>query len=214
MNEGGDIGYFNSITPDFAGRSDYAINSGHVYNEWPNKILGQGPKSYQNARYWTANQYWGGEQITLFKTISDDMKMTGVSYERSLVTFKQIVDGLSRTYLIGEKHIQAEHYETGLDGGDNETWCTGFNNDNYRKTGRLVNGKITENSAVPDSFTKEMIELPQQRFGSAHNGSWNVAFCDGSVRALDFDMDWQIHRNFGNRFDGDLIKTKKVFQNR
>ena len=211
-NEGGNFGYFNSITPDFAGRSDYAINSGHVYNEWPNYLLGQGPKSYVEARYWTANRYWGGEQSALFQSLPGGMRMTGVSYERSTVGFKQIADGLSRTYLIGEKHISASQYENGVNGGDNETWCTGFNNDNYRKTGRLANGKVVENSAIPDST--ERAELTQGRFGSSHAGVWNVAFCDGSVRALAFDMDWRVHRDHGNRFDAGRVTPQAYYQSR
>ena len=61
-NEGGTIGFFNSITPNAAGRSDYAANSGHVFCEWPNRELGQGPKNYIEAKLWSANHTWGSEQ--------------------------------------------------------------------------------------------------------------------------------------------------------
>ena len=64
-NEGGTLGFFNSITPYAAGRSDYAINSGHVYCEWPNGELGQGPKSYTDAEIWTANRTLGKRATTL-----------------------------------------------------------------------------------------------------------------------------------------------------
>lgn len=196
-NQGGNIGYFNSMTPNEAGRSDYAINSGHVYSEWPQKMLGQGPRSYADERVWTANRYWGGE---LFEYCQGHKTMTGISFERSQVSICNIEDGLSQTYLLGEKYIAAQHYESGSSQGDNETWCTGFNNDNYRSTGRLVGGEVLECSPVPD--WADHIKDPDARFGSAHPNGWNVAFCDGSVHTLSFTIDWQIHRDFGNRMDG------------
>ena len=58
--------------------------------------------------------------------------LTGVSFQRSEVKIKHLTDGTSHTYIIGEKYINPNHYETGPDGADNETWCTGFNNDNFR----------------------------------------------------------------------------------
>ncbi|MCA9237296.1 MAG: DUF1559 domain-containing protein [Planctomycetales bacterium] len=200
-NEGGDSGYFNSITPEKAGRSDYAMNSGHVYDEWPDWQLGQGPDDYRAARVWNAAGYWGGEQSSLFRSAEGSLHMSGISYERSMVELRHVVDGASQTYLLGEKHVPVEHYETGINKGDNETWCTGFNNDNYRRTGRLVNGRIIEATPLPD--TELGVEASTSRFGSAHPDGWNVAFCDGSVHKLSYDIDWQIHRDLGNREDGE-----------
>lgn len=197
-NAGGSSGFFNSVTPQKAGRSDYAVNSGHVFNEWPQGVLGRGPRSYMVARNWTANKYWGVDQAPFDHSLEDQRVMTGLSYERSTVAIKQVTAGLGRTYLIGERHIPADHYTTGLDIGDNETWCTGFNNDNYRKTGRLTNGEIVECVPIPD--TASGFEEHWGRFGSAHAGVWNAAFCDGSVDSVAYDIDWRVHRDSGNRF--------------
>ena len=202
-NEGGELGYFNSITPHRAGRSDYAINSGDTYTEWPDGKLGQGPKSYDDARLWSANHYWGGEQSVFFRYCPADQTMTGISFERSTIATHHVEDGLSNTYLLGEKHIPAEHYESGLDSGDNETWCTGFNNDNYRRTGRLLNGEIRELLPTPDWAA---IEDRFGSFGSAHPTGWNVSFCDGSVHTMAYDIDWHVHRDFGNRMDGNTLE--------
>lgn len=202
-NAGGSAGFFNSITPRYAGRSDYAINSGHVYNEWPNHVLGRGPSSYTNATLWTTNRYWGGEQTALFQSMGDTHAMTGVSFERSLVAMPHVTDGLSNTYLVGERHIPIDSYATGYHYGDNETWCTGFNNDNYRKTGRLVDGEVVEASPAPDSARD--VSSSWSRFGSAHAQAWNAAFCDGSVRAVTYDIDWRLHRDRGNRQDASVM---------
>ncbi|TWT90489.1 hypothetical protein Mal64_08800 [Pseudobythopirellula maris] len=199
-NEGGDWGFFNSVTPVVAGRSDYAINSGHVYNEWPNRDFGRGPSSYQEADRWTASHYWGGEQDLANRNLPDGIAMSGVSFERSVVPMRRITDGLSNTYLIGERHIPQTDYMNGYDYGDNETWCTGFNNDNYRKTGRLEGGQIVELAPVPDNATDRAEHWG--RFGSAHQQGWNVAYCDGSVREVSYEIDWRVHRDRGNRQDG------------
>jgi hypothetical protein len=132
---GGTLGFFNSNTPQAAGRSDFAINSGHVYCEWHNDALGKGPKNYADAEVWTANRFWGSEQSRFLQLANGEPTLTGVSYERSKVATRHVLDGLSATYLIGERYIPHADYESGLNGGDNETWCTGFNNDNYRSTG-------------------------------------------------------------------------------
>lgn len=207
-NAGGNIGFYNSITPNAAGRSDYAANSGHIYCEWPNVDLGKGPNSYSDAKVWTDNRSWGSDQPKLLFTLTGFSTMTGVSFERSVVPMRQVTDGLSRTYLIGERHIPQSEYETGLDKGDNETWCTGFNNDNYRKTGRLDGDRIIGLAPNHDSQTAEEVQF--ERFGAAHPDGWNAAMCDGSVLTIAFEIDLNIHRDFGNRMDSNLVNLQYV----
>lgn len=196
-NSGRFVGFFNASDPSAVGRSDYAANSGHVFNEWPIEVLGRGPRDLREARNWTVNGYWGIDQAPFDRAVSDQEVMTGISFERSTVSMRQVTGGLANTYLVGERYIPVAEYTTGLDLGDNETWCTGFNNDNYRKTGRLENGKVVECAPIPDS-SQGIIE-PRGRFGSAHAGTWNAAFCDGSVREMTYDIDWRVHRDLGNR---------------
>lgn len=203
-NEGGQFGFFNAITPDAAGRSDYAINSGHVYCEWPNRELGQGPKSYIDAYVWTANRFWGGDQARYLHTINGAGAMTGISFERSAIAMRQVCDGISKTYLIAEKYVPQSEYESGRSNGDNETWCTGFNNDNYRKTGRYEAGEVME--MLPLSDRQPGSTDPNGRFGSAHPDCWNAAFCDGSVRTMLFEIDWRVHRDLGSRTDGNSVE--------
>jgi prepilin-type N-terminal cleavage/methylation domain-containing protein/prepilin-type processing-associated H-X9-DG protein len=201
-NESGNLGFFNSITPNAAGRSDYAINAGDVYCEWPNHALGQGPSSYEDAKIWSANRTWGSEQTRYSRTPSGENALTGISYERSMISIRHVSDGISKTYLIAERYIPQSEYMTGLSDGDNETWCTGFNNDNYRKTARLVGSQIVELTPIPD--TAQDVEDSMGRFGAAHPGGWNASFCDGSVRTISYDIDWRVHRDMGNRADGNI----------
>ncbi len=203
-NEWGNLGFYNSVTPDAAGRSDYAANAGHVYCEWPYSILGRGPSTYQEASLWTTNRVWGSEQPRLLvATLAELETLSGISFERSTVRVSQVVDGLSKTYLIAERYIPQSEYESGTNLGDNETWCTGFNNDNYRKTGRLEGGEIQECAPIPD-WSSEMEDM-NGRFGAAHPAGWNASFCDGSVHTLLYDIDWRVHGDLGNRMDGGAV---------
>ena len=110
--------------------------------------------------------------------------------------------------MIGEKHIYYDDYLTGRDRGDNETWCTGFNNDNFRTTGRLSGGAYRRGSTlsrtVPESQPgrKYLIALV-----APHPGGVNMSLCDGSVTTISFDIDWQVHRDLGNREDGNTVKV-------
>jgi hypothetical protein len=203
-HEGGTMGFFNSNTPQMAGRSDYAVNSGHVYCEWHNDALGKGPRNYADADVWTANRFWGSEQSRFLQLPNGEPTLTGVSYERSKVATRHVLDGLSATYLVGERYIPHADYESGLNGGDNETWCTGFNNDNYRSTGWLVGNKYVSATPLFDGVLVTN-EVTVGRYGSAHADCWNVSFCDGSVRSLSYDIDANIHRDLGNRADENLV---------
>ena len=50
-------------------------------------------------------------------------------------------------------------------------------------------------------FEKMFIARALQRWGSAHPQNWNVAFCDGSVQSMSFDIDLETHRRLANRAD-------------
>jgi hypothetical protein len=197
-NDGGN-GLVNSLTPDIAGRSDYAMCSGAAYNQMPGQS-GAGPRDFPSSLtyVWPSNST-GPNGIKKY--------LNGISYERSEVGMRRISDGTSNTYMIGERYIPVTHYETGEWGGDNETWCTGFNNDNYRVTGRLDGTNIVPHTPAQDS---DPDNGGDQRFGSAHSAVWLMAYCDGSVHAMSFDIDGNAHRDLGNREDGNVIDASKL----
>ena len=45
-------------------------------------------------------------------------------------------------------------------------------------------------------------------FGSAHSAGFNMAFCDGSVRLIQFDIDPEVHRTYGHRYDGVIVSEE------
>lgn len=160
----------NPAGENIAGRTDYAINAG----DGPENEFGGGPATYQAA---TTYRWATPAQLS---------RLTGVCFERSEIRLRHIPDGLSKTYLVVEKYLIPTAYETGTDGGDNETWCTGFNNDNYRTANRPpVQDRVGFQSAL--------------LMGSAHPGAMYASMCDGSVQTVEYDIDILVHKENAHR---------------
>ncbi|MEX2167719.1 MAG: DUF1559 domain-containing protein [Pirellulales bacterium] len=186
-------------------KSDYAANSGdalysvaEAFSDQPAMWV---PASYEALR--TSPQKW-----TPTSDPSSVFFQTGVVYYRSEVRTAQILDGLSKTYLCGEKFMSPDVYddvnptnEVGMM-GDNQSAWVGYEWDNHRVAWNPKSSWPREDyqprqdapvSGAPGIFA----------FGSAHSGSLNMAFCDGSVRPVQYDIDMQVHRQQANRLDGD-----------
>jgi len=101
--------------------------------------------------------------------------------------FRHVVDGLSNTYLIGEKAMDSTKYTTGNDFGDRSP-ITGWP-DNSRAANSFV--RFT---ARPPAIDKPNNCLSCHDFGSAHPATFNMSFSDGSVRAISYTIDIGIHR--------------------
>ncbi len=110
----------------------------------------------------------------------------GVVYWTSALPAKRIIDGLSKTYLVGDIFWQEPE---GVD--RNETFSF------------LAGGWVGASDVPPQrDRIQEKVEL--FRWGSAHPSTWNIAFCDGSVRGLSFDLDLTTHQRNANRMDSGL----------
>jgi len=169
-----------SATVLYVARSDYAANGGSTYATVP-----MGPDCL-------------AEDITDFHW-ADTSKFNGICHQRSRVQVSQITDGTSTTYLIGEKHVDYDAYDTGTETGDDESMYNGACGDLIRFTQEgwtpLTDTDMTAN------FTRVF------RFGSAHASGCHFALCDGSVRRISCSIDPKLHANLGNRRDGSIVDS-------
>ena len=163
---------FNMNKPSKLGRSDYAINAGDGI--WADALI-PFPMSYEHGD--RAGAKWLSENLN------------GVSFQRSELRISEITDGVSNTYLVGEKYMCSDDYETGADPGDNEGLLAGFGNQTARVTGLL-----------PSQDQRGYFNY--NAFGSAHPSGFCMSLCDGSVRHVNFDISSDVHANLGNREDG------------
>ena len=120
---------------------------------------------------------------------------TGVVYQRSRISMRKIPDGTTKTYAIGEKYVNADFYTTGQDNGDDQSMYTGYDIDVNRWTRNDGGDQLTPLRDTPGL-------LQYYSFGSAHANVCQFAFCDGSVQAIGYDIDAEVHRRLGNREDG------------
>ncbi|MGD9632796.1 MAG: DUF1559 domain-containing protein [Pirellulales bacterium] len=179
----------NAFLPEKVAKSDYAINGGNgsgwdggaggsggvpsedclISNE-----LSDGP-SYPNCNWhiYSPSQYW--------------QRFNGVSGWRIGAHVSQISDGVSKTVLVGEKFMQPLFYENSCpspgnqpskgNAGDNGSMYMGWDID-IARTGSLLRDY---NANPPNSIVSN-------QFGSAHPHAANFAFCDGSVRAIRYEV--------------------------
>ncbi|MEX2141660.1 MAG: DUF1559 domain-containing protein [Pirellulales bacterium] len=164
-------------------KGDYAMNCGdQIHSETP---LFQGKSFYGPATLAEGDSpgfVWPPTRV-----------FTGVGFLRSTVRPSDLRDGASKVYLLGEKYLHADKYETGDEHGDDWSLYTGFQDDLYRSTNR--NWPPSHDRAVS-------VGGEEGRFGSAHNAGWHAAMCDGSVHFVSFEIAGEVHQRLGNRADG------------
>jgi prepilin-type processing-associated H-X9-DG protein len=114
-------------------------------------------------------------------------------------TIRQITDGTSKTVLVGEKSLTVECYngdcETVTDsnpskdnGGDNNSMYQGYDPDSSRHD-------------IPIQDPDRRDSSHWTHFGSPHSAA-HIAFCDGSVQAIDFEIDSKLWGTMVDRSDG------------
>jgi prepilin-type N-terminal cleavage/methylation domain-containing protein len=189
-----------------AGRSDYAISCGDRNRnepDWnpPDSFPGNRPGNTATNHAGAEAYRWTWTDVghltnppANFNETTDPKILTGVSFIRSRIEMRHITDGASQTYLIGEKYLHPPHYESGENSGDNETWCTGFNNDNFRAA--------YDRPALDRDRNIQFVHACQTMiFGSAHPVGFFMSWCDGRVELLSYDIDLAVHRGNANRAD-------------
>ena len=179
-------GFKNSEFSVVQSRSDYAGNGGSLYTN-----LGAGPATLAASKKFP------------WKRGNNVRRANGIFYSRSVVRSQHIKDGLSKTYMFGEKYLNPQNYYNGHDPGDDSSMFQGDDADIVRWTSETISDKFWKLESQPN--------LPRQDargftsgycFGSIHTNGWNVVRCDGSAKFEPYSIDANVFRRLGNRKDG------------
>jgi hypothetical protein len=152
-------------------RNDYAINAGDFQIDYGGPANRDSEPSPQAVTVGVAGRSW-------------------------VADLKQIEDGMSKTYLVGEKYVNPDHYADGLDLGDNENMYIGSDRDVFRHSFQ----PCRDRPGLDCSYS----------FGAAHSTAFHVSFCDGSVHAISYAVDLVLHERLVDRRDGAAIDMSSI----
>lgn len=182
----------NAAFTNLAARTDYGANSGTAdwsepYTPEPSDVSAvvEGRIAWPNP---TVVQVYG-------------TKAGGVCYEGESLALKKIIDGTSKTYMVGEKYLNPDHYATGRDPSDDWSMYSGHQDDNHRVTGLpRANGDCRTGECWAPVRDRNGL-TNRTSYGSAHAAVWNVVMCDGSVSSNGYDIDMMTHAMQASRKD-------------
>ena len=178
--------YVNIDQPSVIGRSDYAACAG----DKDSGTYWKGPRDVSRGDSMT-NSQWRNRPGT-----SD----TGVIYRRSMCKFGHIT-GRGSVYLLGERYLNPDYYDTGLGVCDNQGWDAGYDCDVNRWTCNDDDHKPMQDQSGLEHG---------RAFGSAHPAGFHMFFCDGSVSFVNYSIDQDIHRMLGNRKEGARVDFTRL----
>jgi prepilin-type N-terminal cleavage/methylation domain-containing protein/prepilin-type processing-associated H-X9-DG protein len=166
---------------------DYCFNAGSTIVLWKD-----GPESAEAA-----------EAGRGFLAKEETARCNGISYQRSAIQSRHLRDGMSATYLAGEKFLNATQYATGADPRDDAPLFSGADDD--------LNAWADGTAATQPSHDRELPPgTKTYHYGSAHAGGFNMAMCDCSVRHLKYAIDATTHSRLANRADGAEVRLDEI----
>ncbi|MBN2578027.1 MAG: DUF1559 domain-containing protein [Pirellulales bacterium] len=184
-------------TLDTSVRQDYVANGGEKHRSVDGYHIGAGPGSLADAK----NYHWPDPYV---KDPADPKKLfvSGILWSHSSFRIREFKDGLSTTYLLGEKYTNPDHYKTGYDCGDDQGPYCSDDRDLMRyaeETGVYLPPR-RDRPGMENTFG----------FGSAHPSGMNMAFCDGSVKPLAYTISETLHRRLCNRCDKQIADINEL----
>ena len=141
----------------------------------------------------TPPEYWDTSQTPL-SPAPPGYRISGVCFNSSRIKLQHITDGASNTYIIGEKWSETEEFDD--QAGSNHSWACGPADDSHRS------GAYAPMQNSPLNLSQINLIAANTRFGSPHVGGLNMAFGDGHVETISFDIDLFVHQTQANRHDG------------
>lgn len=145
---------------------------------------------------------------------------SGVFYRNSSVRMRDITDGTTNTFLVGERKAKHDFIDSLTAVDSNSTWYAAI--PGATRPGGMAMAMMTEAQTSlilghvgQDAMTTPMT-MPAMRhtpnstnhianFSSQHTGGAQFLLCDGSVHFLSENADYSIFRNMGEKSDGNVV---------
>ena len=159
--------------------------------------------------YWQVRQGYPHH----IKGVNDKNYINGVIGILGRVKPSHVSDGLSNTFLAGEKFMDADRYFDSTYYANDQGWTAGFDYDTVRHTGLHTNpGSAAPLRDVRNFSTKDTERIQNEgmhyQFGSAHMDGFNMVFCDGAVRFLPYNVDVDVFRGLGTRNGREAVQPE------
>jgi prepilin-type N-terminal cleavage/methylation domain-containing protein/prepilin-type processing-associated H-X9-DG protein len=164
-----------------------------------------GFRSYPNCHWCTADQ-----PSFCFHPIWNPEVLGGVFHQNKRYRLRDVNDGTSNTYLIGERHNFDQVFDNDPfidDSMSDYGWAwAAMHADSYFSTGTAINFRIPENFATLEPATQQRLYDDRlNAMGSGHTGGAQVAMTDGSVRFISEDISNIVHVALGSRAGGEVV---------
>lgn len=128
--------------------------------------------------------------------VNDSTYVNGVIAILGRVRPGHVKDGLSNTFLAGERVLWPAQYSGSYCEND-QGWTVGFDWDTIRWTAEPPK----EDRRIPPELNPGC----QGYFGGAHPTTFGMAFSDGSVRAVSYAVDQTVFRGLGSRNGQEVV---------
>ncbi len=142
-----------------------------------------------------------------FRSPGNSIISDGVIAMLGMIRAAHVRDGLSNTYLLGERPVQIST-DVSVRGGALASGG-GLEQENYYDWGSghiQTIYKIT--NLPPEPFRAGVYSNAPNTFGSRHPDTCGMAFCDGSVRNVSFSVSSTVHQGLGTRAGGEFVSPE------
>jgi prepilin-type N-terminal cleavage/methylation domain-containing protein len=166
--------------------NDYAVNAGEVYYGWSCGLGFSLPVP-----------------TNMNSLCPDPAPFTGIVLCHHQFRVREVIDGTSKTLMMGEKGCNPDSYHNGLDWGVDQGPFAADERDPVRWCAWAVydpNGP-QPNTAYMYPMRDRPGTDPSWQWGSSHASAFNVVLCDGSVHAINYDISELNMRRLCNRCD-------------
>lgn len=187
---------WNSDKPDFVARTDYGVNGGDTTDgahSFATEFEVRPDGTWEYIQY--QDFFWPGSYVFADRATfawPPESGQSGISFFGSEIALTKVKDGLTKTYMVGERFMNSDHYDSGLNPNDNVHCYVGSDWD------------INVYGNADPQFTPRQDQRGSGDFGgygSSHPGVFHAVMCDGSVASIPFGIDLRVHTLLSHRRD-------------